>query len=188
MKINIWIKVPTLITCIILCIPALLFAEDKLQTTNLMDPAALMESIATRGSRVVLNDLYSNTSEWLALLRHVATGDAAWLRVASALYPVTDAGAAEMLPLAVGEALGNNPINVFQIASKTFELKLICGGPDVDDSRFDSYELSMKAIDQRIQKIRTIKDQTLTEMTTECIKYLEESKKDIARFYQVKTK
>ena len=56
-----------------------------------------------------------------------------------------------MLELAVGEALEHRPADVLRIALPMFGIN-VCGGPDVDDPRFDSYECSIAAIDARIGK------------------------------------
>lgn len=186
MKINIRIKVLTLITYIILCIPVLLFAEDKLQTTKITDPTKLIEAIAKRGPWAIANDLYSNPSDWYALLRHVATGDAAWLRVASALHPGTDAGASEMLTLSVGEALENAPENVFKISLKEFRLEDICSGPDIDDNRYNSFNLALDALNKRQREVGKITDPKLIGLAERCIQSLEESKAALKKSYDVK--
>lgn len=186
MKIDIlWVKVPTLVVCLILCMRALLFAEDKLQTKYSSDPAALTEAIAERGSRAVVNDLYSNISEWHVFLRHVATGNASWLRVASALYSGTDAGASEMLTLSVGEALENAPENVFKIVVKDFRLEDICSGPDIDDNRYNSYSLAINAINKRQREIRKITNPELAKLAEKCIQVLEKSKAALKKSYDV---
>ncbi len=90
-----------------------------------------------------------------------------------------------MLTLAVGEALENNPKNVIRIATKGYQLEMICIGPDVDDARYDSYDLAIKAIDKRIEKVASIKEKGIINQCNECIQSLMESKKGIASFYQV---
>ena len=69
-----------------------------------------------------------------------------------------------------------------------FEIYEICGGIDVDDLRYDSYELSIEAINKRIQKVSAIEDKNLKDECNECLKYLSELKKHVARFYQVEGK
>lgn len=90
-----------------------------------------------------------------------------------------------MLSLAVGEALEHNPENVFRFALDSFEINVICGGPDVDDQKYDSYELSIKAINNRIQKVSSVEDISLKEKCNECLRHLSEAKKHIANFFQV---
>jgi len=60
---------------------------------------------------------------WQQLLAGIATGTEAWLKVAVALQAVSDAGSAEQLELAVGEALEHRPSNVLRLAIPTFPLE-----------------------------------------------------------------
>ena len=96
-----------------------------------------------------------------------------------------DAGSSEMLSLAIAEALEHNPENVFKFTLNSFEINLICGGPDVDDQRYDSYDLSIKAINKRIKKVSSVKDKDLKEKCKECLRHLSEAKKPIGNFFQV---
>ena len=153
-----------------------------------LKPESLRQEIKSRGARAVVSKLYDDSNSWHFILTKIATGDRSWLEIAVALHPGSDAGSSEMLTLAVGEALEHNPINVFQIAPKAFQLSFICSGPDVDDHRYDSYEFSMKAINRRINKVAAVTNPALMNMGKECIRYLEESKKSIAQFYEAKKK
>jgi hypothetical protein len=151
-------------------------------------PTAILDEIKSKGARAVVSELYDDQNVWQSMLQKIASGNLAWLKVAVALHPVSDAGSSEMLTLAVGEALENDPKNVFKIALGSFKLGNICSGPDVDDARYDSYELSMKAINRRIKKVAAIKDQSLMNTSKECTQYLEKSRKGIAQFYEIKKK
>jgi hypothetical protein len=153
-----------------------------------IDPKSILQEVKLKGARAVVSELYGTPKTWHATLERIASGDQSWLDVAVALHPGSDAGSSEMLNLAVGAALENNPAKVFQTTLKTFQLKSICSAPDVDDPKYDSYELSMKAINQRISKVSSITGETITDINKACIQYLEESKKGIAQFYQVKSK
>jgi hypothetical protein len=153
-----------------------------------LKPETLLQEIKAKGAGAVVSKLYGDSNVWHSIMKKIATGERSWLEIAVALHPGSDAGSSEMLTLAVGEALEHNPINVFQIAPKSFQLSFICGGPDVDDHRYDSYELTMKTINRRIRKVTAIKDQALMNTSKECMRYLEESKKGIAKFYEVEKK
>lgn len=152
-----------------------------------LDPQAIIDQISKRGAAQVVRELYDDYEKWYSVLRKVASGNEAWLKVAVALRPGTDAGTTHMLKKTVGEALENAPENVLRIVPQSISLRSICGGPDIDDSRYDSYELSMKAINLRIEKVASVKNPALENTCKECIQYLEASKKGIARFYGVST-
>ena len=146
---------------------------------------AIQEDIKVLGAKKVCISLYDDEKKWYDLLRKIASGNEEWLKVAINLREGSDAGASEMLSLAVGEALEYNPENVFKFALNSFEINVICDGPDVDDKRYDSYELSIKAINKRIKKVSSVKDRNLQDKRNECLRLLSEAKKPIANFYQV---
>lgn len=150
------------------------------------EPTSILADVSNRGSRVVASELYSDSKKWNFVLRNVAVGTEPWLKVAVALHPGADAGISEMLSLAVGEALENAPENVFRIALPEFQLKLICGAPDVDDNRYNSYERASQAIKRRQEKLSTLTDPEATKLGQQCTKTLEESKEGVAKFYGVK--
>lgn len=150
-------------------------------------PKTTIEEINKRGARGIVAELYSHPNEWNAVLRNIASGDKSWLRVAVALHPGSDAGSSEMLTNSVGKALENAPENVFKIASKEFQLSSICGAPDLDDDRYNSYTLAINAIDLRQNKISTIANPELSKLGKKCIQLLEASKADVKSFYDAKT-
>jgi hypothetical protein len=152
------------------------------------NPDSIIAEVNMRGAASVVADLTRDWNVWDSICDKVATGDQAWLKAAVALHPGTDAGSSEMMDLALGEALELNPENVFKIAMPTFELEFICSGPDVDNPRYDSYDLSIRAINLRIKKVSAIKDSKLKKLSKGCVGHLEESKEGIAQFYEVDKK
>ncbi len=145
----------------------------------------ILEDIKDLGAKKVCISLYDDEKKWHDLLRNIASGDKEWLKVAFSLREGSDAGASEMLILAVGEALEHNPENVFKFTLDSFILNQICGGPDVDDIRYNSYELSIEAVNKRIEKVSSVKDENLKEKCDECLRHLSDAKKHIANFYQI---
>ena len=164
------------------------FGAEALSDNYYSKPDAIIKEIKSRGAKAVVIELTRHWNVWDSICDNVATGDEAWLKAAAALQAGTDAGSSEMVYLALGEALEYSPERVFKIVANTFNLQFICGCPDVDNARYNSYELSMKAINLRIKKVTAVKDRSLGKTSEECIRYLEESKKSVAEFYQVKEK
>ena len=58
-------------------------------------------------------------------------------------------------------ALEHRAENALSITAETFGIDTICAGLDVDDKRFDSFALSMAAIDRRIAHVREVANVTL---------------------------
>ena len=177
-----------LFASILIVLATVLYAADGPQKEFYSKPESIISEVKLRGAKSVVVDLTKDWNVWDSICDKVATGNSTWLKAAVALQPGTDAGSSETMDLALGEALEHSPENVFRIAIPVFEIESICSGPDVDSSRYDSYELSLKAINLRIKKVAAIKNQKLKEMSKDCIKHLEESKKGVAEFYEVDKK
>ncbi len=162
----------------------LVYAIDANPIHYQIKPDSIMREIDSRGAKVVCEELYSDWNVWYSILqKKIASGDESWLKTAVALRPGSDAGATEMLDLAVGEALEHNPVNVFRFTLKVFPIHYICGAPDYNDPRFNSYDLAMKAINLRIHIVSSMRN--IENSVTECIQYLETSKEEISHFYKV---
>lgn len=152
------------------------------------NPKQIIDAINKRGAKQIVFELYQDQKIWDSVLRKIGSGEEAWLKVATALRSGSDAGASEMLTLAVSEALEHKPAVVFKNALQTFELRDICSSPDVDDERYNSYELSIRSVNIRIDKVASIGNPDLKDLSNKCIQYLEESKEHLARFYGVTSK
>ena len=139
--------------------------------------------IERKGASKALDEIYNSETLWPEVLHRIATGSRSWLKIAKQLRAVSDAGASEQLELAVGEALEHQPENVLRFAVPAFSLEVVCSGPDVDDPRFDSYELSIHAINLRQAKLREIATPNLRHLRNQCIEQLETSKAGIGTFY-----
>ena len=105
-------------------------SSEKIELT----PAAVRNSVKQHGSKAVLLQIYGNTEEWDALLRNLSTGSSEWLGIYSLLKPVSDAGSAEMLDIAISKALISQPETVLSFMSNEShaEVRLVCGRLDDD--------------------------------------------------------
>jgi hypothetical protein len=157
-------------------------AVDAKNTTPLTS-ATVTQRIHRQGAHETLAEIYQDETQWQELLAHIATGRPAWLMVAKQLRVASDAGANQQLELAVGEALEHHPANVLRIAPPVFDIETVCSGPDVDDARYDSYSLSIRAIERRTSRVRAVTDDSLRALRDTCIATLEKSKLGIAKFY-----
>ena len=151
-----------------------------------LSSAVAIERIYNQGAPKALASFYGSKQDWRALLEGVGSGDEQWLSDAVQLKPVADAGASEQMSLAVGEALEHSPINVFSIAFPAYVPASVCGSPDIDDDRYDSYDLAMAAINRRIRKVETSIGPEFNALRIDCVQRLEVAKAGIARFYAAK--
>jgi hypothetical protein len=148
-----------------------------------LSAGVVANSVASIGAVATLSRIYEDNAQWSGLLAGVARGERNWLRVANELKRVADGAAAEQLGLSVGEALEHRPANVLTIAVPEFSIAIVCGAPDIDDPRFDSYELSMAAISRRLQMLHALRDVSLKPLRDSCVDELNSAKADIAHFY-----
>ena len=188
MKTNLWILSAICIVCFFFHNGFPSLASGNSTVTYYTDAQKIIGEVTERGAGSVVNDLFDQPKAWDYVLKNIAKGTEVWLKVAVALHPGSDAAPSEMLNIAVGEALENAPENVFRIALPDFRLNSICSGPDVDDARYNSYELSMKATKLRQDRISSISAPDLKDVGRKCIQLLEESKAWTAKFYGIHDK
>ena len=119
----------------------LLAASASASGATSITPNTISQQISTLGAKAALQAIYDNKTTWAQLLAGIASGTKDWLLIADQLRRVSDAGTSEQLGLAVGEALERRPENVLSLGIAEFGVETVCGAPDVDDVRFDSYNL-----------------------------------------------
>jgi hypothetical protein len=158
--------------------PVLVFGQSALT------PEDVLERIAKNGARVTVAQIYSNPMQWRAVLTGIATGSKLWLNAAVGLRSGSDAGASNQIDLALGEALEHHPQWVLAVAVPAVGYKRVCGAPDVDDARYNSYSLSTAAIDRRKSMLRSVTGGE-ADSARECIRNLNDSVAGVARFYGV---
>lgn len=166
-----------ILSLVLAVLPAVGMAEGAQLTAS-----TVSKLTREKGASTALRQIYESEKQWRELLRNIATGRVNWLNVANELRAAADAGGREQLELAVGEALEHRPSNVLRVAFPVFGVS-VCGGPDIDDARFDSYERSIRAIVKRRKMLSQIPAPNLRRARDLCMGELELSKVDIARFY-----
>lgn len=115
-------------------------------------------SDSRRRGEVYIDQALRKRGGLVGVLSGIASGTSSWLAVARDLRPVSDAGASQQLDLAVGEALEHRPGNVLRLAIPPFVLGTVCGGPDMDDARYDGARRVMRAVELRQRRLREIHD------------------------------
>jgi hypothetical protein len=137
--------------------------------------AAVLADIHVRGPYAVVQSIWEKP-EWGELLGKVETGQTAWLHVAVAIYPGTDAGSAEELTSAVGVALLHDPQQVLLSVAPVLGLEGICSAPDTDDPRWPTREQVVANLDDRIAAVSHLSDRTVAAVRASCLKYLRENR------------
>jgi hypothetical protein len=137
-----------------------------------MEPLEIRRAIKGIGARAVLIDIYEDWDEWDALLDHIVQGNREWLEIANLLKPVSDAGASEMLDIAVGEALERQPEYVLTVALKIFDLDLVCAAWEYGMPGYETPEQAIGMLEARIESLERLKDNELLPVRNECIEVI----------------
>lgn len=115
------------VLCVML-VPVMAFAMGPIEPSA----EALLGYIAREGGREVLRDLWEHEQDFEHVLAGVESGDATWLKVASALRPFSDAGGSLSLDYAVARALPRAPERVLGLVGHGFVLEHICTSPFIE--------------------------------------------------------
>lgn len=150
----------------------------------ILAPVDIEAMIRRNDPRYTVDYLYKDIYVWQGLLKNIARGEDEWLEIAVHLKAGSDAGTSEMLNYAVGEALENAPERVLEITAGEYRLENICGGPDVDDLRYSTYEQALKSIELRIDSLMRVSNKRVEDDRNFCIKKLKESLPYLQRYYK----
>jgi hypothetical protein len=98
-----------------------------------LSPAQLTRDIQSRGARAVVEEL-DRAGRMDAVLSGIASGKAAWIRVAPAMAKGTDAGDSTGLSVALAQALPRNPRAVLQVLDNgpITGAGVVCGVPFIE--------------------------------------------------------
>ncbi|WP_372484763.1 hypothetical protein AB9H29_19140 [Stenotrophomonas sepilia] len=92
----------------------------------------MLNRIANEGGRKVLWDLWQHEREFGQVTSGIESGDPAWLEVAAALKPFSDAGASLSINYAVAHALPKAPERVLALIARGFKVEDICTSPFIE--------------------------------------------------------
>ncbi|MCU1215111.1 hypothetical protein JAK24_01865 [Stenotrophomonas maltophilia] len=92
----------------------------------------VLNRVANEGGRKVLWDLWRHEREFGQVTAGIESGDPAWLEVAVALKPFSDAGASLSINYAVARALPKTPERVLALTTQGFKVEDICTSPFIE--------------------------------------------------------
>jgi hypothetical protein len=107
---------------------------------------AIEASIARHGPRETVNALFDQ-NRWDYVSGRIASGEAAWVRLAGKLAPGTDAGTAEDLPIALALALPRNaPAVLAVLQTRAVDLTGVCGLPFIEGTVRDVFAYKRRTL------------------------------------------
>jgi hypothetical protein len=145
--------------------------------SNAIAPTVLLQKLQGDHAQSVVQRL--NDAQWSFILKHIESGEKTWLDVAESLHERTDAGQSEMLSLAVGIALLENPSGALGTTVAGLPIEGVCGYPDMTDARTDSQAKVVAYLDARIQTLAKVTTKKGTEQRNKCVQILEATRTDV---------
>lgn len=141
--------------------------------TSAITPKSVERMIDRYGARQTVqkltkqdpNDTKSEFGKFDVVLDGVASGDPRWLALVTKIYPGTDAGAAESLPIVVAQALPKNPAAVLRFFASSSWLRKVCGYPMIEPT-----EKEMRAyFKAALPAVRAVREPALQRAKKVCL-------------------
>jgi hypothetical protein len=154
---------PSLFFILLISVPKI-FSEEIEQRKNVDSVAIDMDS-------------------WTKFINKIEDGDSSSIDHALKVREEMDGHFSEEIDNAIGASLSKSPDQVLRQIKDERLIPFVCGGPDVDDARFDGLEKSMAEIQKRMKRVRQLKSKIPKQRARKCLEALEASKKSISKFY-----
>lgn len=149
----------------LICLTVFLGSHALLAAPASLVPSDLLSGIAERGSRAVVQELYEDHAKWRELLAAVSTGESDWLAVAYRLRTGSDAGATNMLDVALFRALSRNPRETLK-GMPPGAIESICSSKFLNDEPAD--DDALRLVDATVQALAELGDPTIQSMADGC--------------------
>jgi len=144
---------------------------------------AILDDIARRGARSVLDDLYGREARWRPVIEGVARGEPKWLEVAARFKPVAlrNLSVSQELTVAVSRALEREPAQVLAVLEGAFDTDDVCSLNTVEDSLGEDYDLALRTVERRERAVGQVAAPALAERRDDCLEFLRELKGEVVR-------
>lgn len=172
-----------LLICLALAAPAAAGTPARsVRAGQQMDAAAtaLLERIEAEGAEAVLLEIYEDDGQWQPLLRGIASGSQAWLRVGVLLKRVARIQAEE-LTVALSRALERQPAAVLALLGDAFDADDVCSLNTLEQSLGKDYAAALRTVEGRERAVSRVSDPRLLEQRDECLGFLRELKREVVR-------
>ncbi len=141
----------------------------SIAAASLLPSASDLEvQIRANGAQATVRKLWATSPEWDILLRRIESGDSAWVKVAVALKPGSDAGSAETLKQAVSLSIQKAPEQFLSIAWPAFGQEA-CHDLQIEPSP----QQHVQFMDATRKALSSVSDDTLTSRRDACLEALQ---------------
>lgn len=149
----------------------------KVETLKLSDLKKLLKD-----PRNALQKTYDNQDNWNQYLDHISSGDKEWVATWPKFKQVSDAGASEMLDIAMGQLISKNAEVAFKSindgwSSKDERLNIVKNlcGPSYEELPEDLPDVNLSEIQKKmLASSREVKNSKLKVLAEECISTLKQ--------------
>jgi hypothetical protein len=142
---------------------------------------AVLDEIARRGARPVLEDLYAREARWRPVIEGVASGHARWLEVAARFKRVAmrNLAVSQELTVAVSRALGPAPAAALGVLEGAFDADDVCSLNTLEDSLGPDYAVALGTVERRERAVSKVREPALAARRDACLEFLRELKGEI---------
>jgi hypothetical protein len=143
-------------------------------------PAGLLQRIEAEGAEAVLLEIYEDDGQWQPVLRGIASGSPAWLRVGVRLKRVARAQAEE-LTVALSRALEKQPAGALSVLGDAFDADDVCSLNTLEESLGSDYAVALRTVERRERAVSRVSNPRLRDQRDECLAFLRELKREVVR-------
>jgi hypothetical protein len=145
---------------------------------------AMLDDIARRGARTVLEEIYGREPRWRPVIDGVASGQRDWLEVAARFKAVSlrNLSVSQELTVAVSRALERAPAQALRIlGGGAFDADDVCSLVTLEDSLGPDYEAALRTVERRERAVSAVGDPALAPRRDDCLDFLKELKGEVVR-------
>ena len=144
---------------------------------------AVLDDIARRGAKTVLEEIYGHEAEWRPVIDGVSSGQAKWLQVASRFKAVAlrNLSVSQELTVAVSRALEHAPAQALAVLDVSFDADDVCSLATVEDSLGPDYDAALRSVERRERAVAKVTDPALAARRDDCLDFLRELKGEVVR-------
>jgi hypothetical protein len=148
-----------------------------------VEARAILEQIARRGARPVLDELYAREARWRPVIEGVRSGQARWLEVAARFKAVAmrNLSVSQELTVAVSRALEREPENALGVLEGAFDADDVCSLNTLEDSLGTDFAAAMATVERRERAVAKVADPALATRRQTCLEFLRELKGELVR-------
>jgi hypothetical protein len=148
-----------------------------------VEAQAILQQIARRGARPVLDELYTREARWRPVIEGVRSGHPRWLEVAARFKPAAmrNLSVSQELTVAVSRALEREPAHALAVLDGAFDTDDVCSLNTLEDSLGTDYDAALSTVERRERAVARVSAPGLAARRDNCLAFLRELKGEVVR-------